>query len=1501
MTETILSIGQLPTPTRKLPLRILGVDLANLLGDGMTRAGDDGRCRVLACPPFPAGATPQVRVAAWHGVLHWLSYNDEPVTTCLAGQRAHACWPIFTSVSAATSLAQLLADVSVQWPLPEEDWLDLRDPAHAELLDPLHCHVIRLKAGCEESAPEFAPVHDGGAWRSDCAAAHYSEAYQRCLMSLWQQFVIALLECPHALLSEQTCLGDARGMQQAGMAGPVVPIAGSLTQRFAACATAMPDKPAVVDDRGSISFAQLDVQSGAWAQALHAAGVRRGDHVGVAFGRSRAMVVAQLAVLKTGAAFVPMDAMQPAARLQAMADDTDMRLALSDAASAPALKNALPGVQCLVADELPATPDASSDAVAPVGTDDPAYVIFTSGSTGRPKGVKVSHGNLLNFVVHLGEFVGADDVVSQFAPFTFDASVAEIHAGILNGVTLVILSGELINDPDRLQVYMNEQGVTFAAFPPQYAQHLSPAKLPRLKTLLTAGSAPDHALVARWQPHLRYINAYGPTETTILSTAWQPSRVPGVHEPIVIGTPICNTQVRVANRFNQSLPPGVIGELLIGGEGVTHGYIKRNALTRERFITLDRTRWYRSGDLACLDADGRLIFAGRVDSQIKLRGHRLEPGEVEAALLAVDGIRQAAVSAVDVAAAKQLVAFCVGTPQPEEGLRQRLLQLLPAWALPNRIVWLERLPLTSNGKTDYRSLVESLAQAQASTEPAEPADHADALEAQIAAIWRSVLQQPRISRDDNFIHLGGDSLTALVVTSAVKRLGYQLTSAQLLQHPRLADCAQLLRAGGQRAVERDHASHQGPAPLAPIQGWFFSLSLAHPGTFCQSLVFESDERIDVQRLAQACARLAGYHDQLRARFMFDKASAEWRQEILPDSMAVPAPSVIEIADALLDTTSEGYCRYLAAELHLDAAPLFRLAVINSPQRSRVVWVLHHLIVDTVSHGILLNDLHQLYRSAETDLTRVLPGKSVAFGAWAGRLQEQVAANARQLLTWWRPVLAALRQADALPLARDRGTAAPVVVCEARLSRDETKLLIEDATRCYRQRPEELVLAATYRALARSLNVQRVAIDVEWHGRDEALAGPQGVDRTVGWFTSVHPLCMAVPADQDLGPWLMALKEARAAIPHRGREFYALRYLSRNPEVRAEFVGYRQPEVLFNFSGVVQRSHGGWRTVPIAAVEMGEGNANPYALSVETEIRDGKLIVSCYSRPELWPEASVQRLALALSDGLREIIRHCCVAGHRRWTPSDFPQLSLTQSQVDELPLSSRAAYPLTDMQQTMWRHKDTYQVFMCYRLPRRFDEPAWRAAVADWIGRHDCLRSHVKEWDSGDVCQVVLDDLPPPMTVHQVRPGTGRDLASELIEQARREPVRVDQAPLFHLHAIDEAQDDFLIVLSIHHIIHDGWSIELLLGDLLQSYRHCCAGPAWRTSSPSKAGCEPARIGVPIGPSCRGNARQASCLARRSARRAPKAGRSGATRSSISVRSMRRWRRRCAPRRTRWA
>ncbi|MFC5475604.1 non-ribosomal peptide synthase/polyketide synthase [Paraherbaspirillum soli] len=1439
-----MSLKQESTIALSMPHSMAGMDLSSALNDGSANPQYEGQRRMLECEPFFSHAADRadlpICVAAWHGVLHWLRYNDEPVITCLLGKQAGKCWPVITAVSEQTSLGELLAEVRKQWLDNEHDWFDLHDPNHSSLADQLRWHAIYLHGASDgEFKTEFVIVRERESWFVDCDASRFGESYQRYVMTLWARIIDKMLENPASRLSDEIRFDglDAYVPSPTSMAGPVKSIAGNLLERFAASVAADPDKIAVIDADGGVSYAELDALSGRWAQTLHLAGVGRGDYIGVAFGRSHRMVAAQLAVLKVGAVFVPMDAQQPATRLQAMADDAEMRVALTEESWLPLMRDALPAVLCL--DVASSATNAAADAAPQrpllhdvLATDDLAYVIFTSGSTGRPKGVKISHGNLLNFVTHLRGLMGADDIVSQFAPVTFDASVGEIHAALLSGATLVILPAELIDNPELLQEYMSDQRVTFAAFPPQYAKHLWPEKLPRLKTLLTAGSAPDLQLVRRWQPHLQYVNAYGPTETTILSTFWQASHLPERHEQLTIGFPIINTEVRVVNRFNQPLPRGAIGELLIGGAGVAHGYLKREQMTRDKFITTESTRWYRSGDLSCFDDQNRLFFAGRVDNQIKLRGHRLEPGEVEAALLMLPGIEHAAVVVAEVQGAKQLVAFYAGQPQPEEAIREGLGQVLPSWAMPNRILCLSALPLTVNGKTDYRALQARLQQTESST---RPADYINLLEAQIADIWRSVLQQPNISREDNFIHLGGDSLTSLVVMSALKRLGYQTTSSQLLSHPRLADFAELLQRSG-RQLQRDYASRQGIAPLSPIQGWFFQLRLEQPGAFCQTLSFETEEKLDADRLQRAFSRLLAYHDQLRVRFVRTGTDLQeplaWRQEIAGATLELPPIALIDVTEAELDQASE-QCRVaLGAQLRIEQAPLFRIALLKTPSRSRVVWVLHHLIVDTISHGILLDDLRHLYRGDESSLEAVLPGKSISYLDWSEKFNVPAAEQTDERLADWLPVLRAAESAQPLPLATSEAACHPIAIEQHRLSRHDTARLIELAPACYRQSTEELVLAATYLALARSFNLQRICLDVEWHGRDEAFAGAQGLDRTVGWFTSVHPLCLQVPAQLDLGAWLIQLKEVRAAIPQRGRDFYALRYLSRDPAVREQFDRYRSPQVLFNFSGVVQRSHESWRTVPMVAIEMGEGNASPYAMSVESEIRDGELIIGLHCNPAAWSGDALERFGQALIQGLREVIDHCVVGANRRWTPSDFPLAALTQAQLDELPATVKAVYPLTDMQHTMHRHQDTYQVHMCYRMPRALNQPVWQQAVADWIARHDCLRTFIKEWRGGEIHQVVLTAIPTPASVHQSQPGQGAALAEQLIEQARSQPVRLSQAPLFDLQVVDEAGDSFLALLSIHHIIHDGWSIELLLNDLLQTYRHFLGEGVPKPSAP---------------------------------------------------------------------
>ncbi len=1422
--KSISEQSLLPPELNQFIARFEGKSISSPLRDASVGAqADTGRWQIKI-DTFSGDENIQLCVAAWHALLHWLRYDKEPVITCLLAKDRTRVWPLVSEIQEDSHLIDLHASICKQWPKFNNDWLNLEELDNPLFADHLLCHAICVNGIVEDGQPtaEFELIYDKRSWWINGARSIFSEAYLLHMRDFWLQLIEQFQKQPRHLLSNIYFLKDEVTFPKQ-VSGESRQLTGNLLDKLNQCCSEYGSVTAIIDGDKHYTYAEVDVLSDIWADNLYQQGVTLGDAVGVAFPRNANMVIAQLAVLKAGAAFVPLDTSLPADRLESMVADATIKYLLTEQSQHDIVEEKLAKISLIyIENVVPASAGTEQKRRAHrVYRDDAAYIIFTSGSTGVPKGVKVSHGNLLNFVTYFNdaEYIRTGDTVSQFAPFSFDASVAEIHSAILNGATLVILGKELIDSPVDLQAYMAEKKVTFAAFPPQYLQHLSPEFLPSLKTLLTAGSAPNYELIKKWLPHVRYVNGYGPTETTVLSTVWEADALPAPDEPISMGVPIANTHVRVVNQFGHSLPAGFTGELIIGGDGVVQGYVNREHLNKEKFLDEEHTRWYRSGDLACFNKNNQLIFNGRVDNQIKLRGHRLEPGEVEAAVAGIDGIDAAAVVVHKSENALQLVLFIQGKEIAEADLRLQLQARVPQWAMPNRIHWLEQLPLTTNGKINYQ-ILQRLAAETATASTDERVELADGLEQQVAAIWQQTLQSKTVAREDNFLFLGGDSLTALAVVSALRKLGYAASSAQLLAQPRLKDFVALLKRSGKTLV-RDYRPQVGETSITPIQGWFFSQPLANPQRFCQSLVFESVEQLDVTRLQHALAQLVSYHDELRASFVVS-GSKRWTQRIEAESIPLPEIVVETIDVKNLDTHTALLQQSLADQLRIEQAPLFRVALLNSAAGSRVVWVIHHLIVDTLSHSLLLNDLHQLYVS-DANVESVLPGKSLSYFAWAGRLQDQLAGKEQELLQPWKATLASAAMAPELPIGNGAESTS-LGLEECRFDAQQTARLLSHAPDCYHQSPEELVLAGVYLALGQTFGSAQLGIDIEWHGRDEIIGGAEGLDRTLGWFTSVHPLFLTLPdfsqdSEHVLGNFLRYLKEERAAVPARGRDFYALRYLSNHDEVRTAFQNYRAPSILFNFSGVVQRSTGSWKTLPVAAIEMGEGNQNPYLLSVESEIRTGELIVGFYLDKSCWNPQQIDSLQRNLQTWLKAIVEHCTNPANHQWTPSDFPLVALTNEDAAVLPENLVDLFPLTDMQQTLYRHRDTYQVWMHHEFKRKFDQEKFQAAVADWISLNACLRTLIHTRADGSVVQGVYSSLPHKVELMNVASGQRQQTASELIAKGKNAPVEFTDHPAYTLHVLDAGESAFSLVLSIHHIIHDGWTIELLMDSLWRIYR----------------------------------------------------------------------------------
>ncbi len=548
-----------------------------------------------------------------------------------------------------------------------------------------------------------------------------------------------------------------------------------------------PDKTAVISGDRRITYAELEARSTALAGRLSAAGVRPADLVGLCIGRTVDMVVGLLGILKAGAAYVPMDPGFPAERLAFMCADAQMRVIVAEPATKDIVSGS--GVETLLLDEEP--PLADPDFIpSKTGGVHPAYVIFTSGSTGRPKGVVIPHRALVNFLNSMRREPGlsADDVLLAVTTLSFDISGLEIFLPLTTGATVVIASRDMQIDGNLLAGELKKNSATVMQATPATWRILldSGWKGDRRLKVLVGGEAVPRELVNRLVTICGPVwNVYGPTETTIWSTT---GRLDSEEGPVLIGHPIDNTQIAIVNSAMQVQPLGVPGEMLIGGDGVSSGYLNRGDLTAEKFVPGPvgfSGQFYRTGDLARRFADGSIECLGRIDHQIKVRGFRIEPGEIESLLEKHPGILQAV---ADVREGK-LIAF-VRTGQPGDlpaGLRDYLAASLPDYMVPSHFIPIERFPQTPNGKIDRKALsIPDRSLPEPERLPVEPRTE---MERRLLEIWRQVLGLPGIGVEDDIFELGGDSILIFQITTRAAAEGLAIRPAEIFQHRTVAGLA----------------------------------------------------------------------------------------------------------------------------------------------------------------------------------------------------------------------------------------------------------------------------------------------------------------------------------------------------------------------------------------------------------------------------------------------------------------------------------------------------------------------------------------------------------------------------------------------------------------------------------------------------------------------------------------------------------------------------------------
>jgi amino acid adenylation domain-containing protein len=814
------------------------------------------------------------------------------------------------------------------------------------------------------------------------------------------------------------------------------PAAVDVVQLFEEQARRRPDAPAVACAGERLTYGELNRRANRVAHHLRALGAGPGVLVGVCLERSPEVVVGILGALKAGAAYVPLDPSYPTERLAFMLEDTSCPVLLTREGLRPLLP-AGPRAVCLDADRetLERAPD--DDPSPSASGDDLAYVIYTSGSTGRPKGVMVTRRNLAHSTAaRIAYYAEPPERFLLVSPFAFDSSVAGLFGTLCRGGTLVLPAEEHAGDPARLAELIDRERVTDVLCVPSLYLYLldgGPGPLRSLRTVVVAGEAASGALAARHRallPHAALVNEYGPTEASVWCTAYR-CEGPAEREQLPIGRPVANTRVYLLDSARQPVPAGVPGELYVGGAGVARGYFNRPELTVEAFVPDPfggpGDRLYRTGDLARWLPDGNIEFLGRLDHQVKVRGHRIELGEVEAALAQHPDVQQAvAVAREDKPGDRQLVAYVVPRPRAAPtagGLRQFLKGRLPAAMVPSAFVTLAALPRTPGGKVDRRALPAPLPAEAGAGEYVLPADK---VEEALAGIFGEVLGVRRVGARDDFFDLGGHSLTATQVVSRIRqRLHVELPLSALFAAPTVAA---LRRALGEARADKTAPAAPAPetrtrAPASSAQQrlWFLDQFLTDREVYNVCELLRLQGPLDAENLRRALGALAARHDALRTTF------AEEGGELL-QAIAPPGPVELPVTDlaGLPPDRREEEARRQAAEAareHFDLSrgPLWRVRLLRAgPQEHFLLWTLHHIITDGWSMGVMYRDLAELYRSlaegTPADLP-ALPGQYADYALWQRSWLE--GDGFRGQLEYWKGRLAGPPATLQLPMSKPR--------------------------------------------------------------------------------------------------------------------------------------------------------------------------------------------------------------------------------------------------------------------------------------------------------------------------------------------------------------------------------------------------------------------------------------------------------------------------------------------------
>ncbi|WP_168702039.1 non-ribosomal peptide synthase/polyketide synthase, partial [Gordonia paraffinivorans] len=1241
-----------------------------------------------------------------------------------------------------------------------------------------------------------------------------------------------------------------------------------------------PEVPALSHQGTEWTYRELDERSNRLARLLISRGIGPESSVALAVSRSLESVLAIWAVVKTGAAYLPIDPNYPDERIAYIMSDANVSEGITVSKHHAALPDSLDWIVVDADDVVEACAAESPEPISAgelrgvIRIDNPAYMIYTSGSTGLPKGVVVTHRGLANLVDEQRRHMKIEprSRTLHFASPSFDASVFEMMMAFGSGSTLVVAPADLLGG-EELSDFMRDEQVTHACVTPAALAPAEPAHLDSLRVLAVAGDACPPELVARWAPGRTMLNLYGPTEATIWSTVSEPL-VAG--EPVTIGGAVRGVRVLVLDARLRPVPVEVAGELYLAGPALARGYHGRGPLTAARFVAdpfgAPGERMYRTGDVVRWTASGALEYVGRSDFQVKIRGFRIELGEIDDVLGSHDSVDFATAQVRSGAASQdRLVAYVLPKPGETVDVADLLVHAgrsLPAYMVPSAVVVLDEIPLTVNGKLDRDALPDP----QVVSSPTGHRAPQTPLEQRIAEIVGETLGVEDVSADADFFEMGGDSIVSMQLVSRAKAAGVIFTARDVFERRTvagLAEVARVVEAGDsdERRLEELPGGGVGEFPPTPVMRDF--LELGNVDAFAQSVLLTLPVGASQPDVIATVQAVIDRHDMLRVR-LADSAedSAGAVLETRPAG-SVRAEDVVREVPAVGHPRTEEFLAQVAEETRATAATLdpragevIRLVRFTSgqvnPEGDRILVVIHHLAVDGVSWRVLVPDFAMAWAQVAGGATPVLAPVGTSMRRWVHGLVETARTPERLAeFETWREIA---EPADIPMGSRFLDPAVDIAaterVVEVSLDARATDAVLNTLPTQFRSGVNAPLLTALGIALAawrhrRGRPAHTSLVSLEGHGRDEAAVPGADLSQTVGWFTSVHPVRLDVSGidlDDALagGPaGVAALKRVKEQliVPGTGIGYGLLRHL--NPETAAEMRDWPRPQVAFNYLGRLSAGDipaelrsVGW--LPDAeSIGTGANRAPEMPLSAAltvdaiATVEDGhtKLTASFAYASQILDEADVEELAALWVRALEGLAAHATRQRKGGFTPSDLPLVEVTQPQIEaweEQYPSLTDVWSLSPLQSGLLFHTqltdqflDVYTAQVVADVEGEVDADRMRLAGQALVDRHDSLRTAFVYDADGVPAQLVVADAPLRFTEVDLSDRAPEEIEAEaaaLIEADRTDRFDIASPPLVRMLLIRTGEQRHRLAITNHHLLADGWSLPLILSDLLQLY-----------------------------------------------------------------------------------